>query len=87
MKYLSIVFMQGEEANEPLEILEKHGKRKCIDFLAQWDMGDCTTIRDDPGFGTSDNMYRLGHYILNANPRLSYIGLELEVKNNGERYK
>lgn len=39
-KFLSIVFIQNEEAEEPLEILEEHGKSTALQYLKQWDYGE-----------------------------------------------
>ena len=36
MKYSEIVFLQGEEATEALEILEKEGENVAFQYLLQW---------------------------------------------------
>jgi hypothetical protein len=38
-KYYEIVFMQGEEAEEPLKILEDKGESAAIEYLKDWDYG------------------------------------------------
>ena len=38
--YQQIVFVQGDEAIEPLSILEEHGQSALFDYCLQWDMGD-----------------------------------------------
>lgn len=39
MKYCRIVFLQGDEANEALEILDSDGAESVIEYLSQWDYG------------------------------------------------
>ncbi len=74
-KYQRIVFMQGEEADEPLAILEEHGTDAAIEFLAQWDMEPGEEF-DEPSSGTDDDVYECDSYRLSYNTRLGYIGLE-----------
>jgi hypothetical protein len=77
--YEDIVFAQGEDAIEPLEILAEKGRDAAIDFLAQWhDLGKHMT-REEPAAGTSDTVYEKDSYILTYNLRLGYIGLEYKV--------
>lgn len=42
VEYVSIVFMQGEEASEVLDIIEERGKDEGVEYLSQWDYGDET---------------------------------------------
>ena len=42
-RWVSVVFLQGEEADRPLRILGELGHVDAVDFLAQWDYGDETT--------------------------------------------
>lgn len=76
-KYASIVFMQGDEANEPLAILDEKGPKEAINFLAQWDFGTESEhdVRENIGNGTYDHIARFGDFILTWNRSLNYIGL------------
>jgi hypothetical protein len=74
--YQRIVFLQGEEADEPLAILDRDGEEAALDYLAQWDYGDAGEEFDEPASGTSDYVFESDHYRLSWNVRLGYIGLE-----------
>lgn len=75
--YHNIVFFQGEEADEPLQILDEKGVNKCLDFLAQWDYGSEMehSPEEIPPWGTSDYVIKKKEYIICYNLRLGYIGL------------
>jgi len=80
MKYEQIVFAQGEDANEPLKILDEQGTHAAIEYLLQWDNGDSADIRDQPSAGTRDTVVRIAGLILTFNTGIGYIGLEREIK-------
>lgn len=42
-KYVQIVFAQGDNATEPLSILDVQGVEAAIDYLSQWDNGILAT--------------------------------------------
>ena len=77
MKYKEIVFIQGEEAYEPLNIIEEEGEgQEILDYLLQWDFGEAeeqeTHIKP---WGTDDALFRTGNYVISYNNSLNYIGL------------
>ena len=75
-KFQEIVFIQGEEAEEPLEILDKHGESSALQYLKQWDYGENDgEIYDEIPAGSNDSTYREDCYIMNYNTSLGYIGL------------
>lgn len=77
--YQRIVFMQGEEADEPLRILDEQGEEAAIEFLAQWDMEPGEEF-SEPASGDSDDVYETDDgFRLSYNTRLGYIGLERVV--------
>ena len=39
-KFQEIVFIQGEEAEEPLNLLDNEGESAALQYLAQWDYGE-----------------------------------------------
>lgn len=83
-KFWTIVFMQGDEANEPLQILEDSGEDSAIEYLSQWDFGGesehCMSGSETEPWGSSDYVYEANGYILSYNTHFGYIGLTREVK-------
>lgn len=41
-RWMSVVFMQGEEADAVLDLIERSGPEAAIQHLSQWDYGDET---------------------------------------------
>ena len=82
-RWVSVVFLQGEEAERPMRILGELGHVDAVDFLAQWDYGDETTkaalengyVYDEPGQGTNDRVAISGDYALVINPHIGYVSL------------
>ena len=82
-QWITVVFLQGEDAERPLRILGELGDVDAVDYLAQWDYGDETTqaalengyVYDEPGAGTNDQVLTSGDYALVINPHLGYISL------------
>lgn len=80
MRYQRIVFMQGEEADEPLAILDNDGTEAAVEFLAQWDMEPGEEF-NEPASGDSDDVYETDDGLrLSWNTRLGYIGLERVIE-------
>lgn len=75
-RYQRIVFLQGEEADEALAILDNDGTEAAIDYLAQWDYGDAGETFDEPANGSDDDVFEDEHYRMSWNSRIGYIGLE-----------
>lgn len=79
-KYQRIVFCQGEDANEPLRILDEQGEEAAIEYLAQWDMDPPGELFDESSAGSDDDVFESDDgYILSYNTRLGYIGLERKL--------
>jgi hypothetical protein len=75
--YTRIVFMQGEDADEPLRILDEQGEGAAVEYLAQWDYGDAGEEFDEPSSGEDDDVYETDDgFRLSYNTRIGYIGLE-----------
>lgn len=82
-RWISVVFLQGDEADRPLRILGEMGHVDAVDYLAQWDYGDETTdaamenghVYDEPGEGTDDRVMHSGDYALVVNAQLGYVSL------------
>jgi len=82
--YESIVFMQGEEADEVLDILEEQGEEAAMDFLMQWDMGEGGEEYDTPPWGEADKLYEKGDYVMSYNTGLPAFGLTRIVEGSIE---
>ena len=94
-RYARIVFLQGEEADEVLDKLERweggnsvvyHGHTDetvaaAVEHLAQWDFGDESEhdVHDEPAAGPHDRTETVGDYVMSWNLGLSYVGLERKV--------
>lgn len=83
MKYQRIVFAQGDDAIEPLQILDNHGIQAVVDYLRQWDEQE-GEISELPSSGTSDYVYEIDGFRLSYNLRMGYIGLERIIGNDDE---
>ena len=74
--YYSIVFLQGEEAYEALDLLDREGEAAAMSHLTQWDFGgESEHSPTTHPWGTADATFRDGEYVLSYNTRLGYIGL------------
>ena len=74
-KYLNIIFLQGEDAEEVLEIIRDQGESAAMNYLKEWDMGDSCDESETHPAGRSDSSFIRGNYIMNYNDSLSYVGL------------
>lgn len=72
--YREIVFLQGSEADESIEILNNQGKEAAIQHLANYDCGE-GNIRESAPWGTSDQIFQTGQYIMAVNANIPYISL------------
>ena len=97
--YERIVFCQGDDAAEPVDLLYNrespdsivyHGPTAesiaaAFAYLGQWDYGEAGEESDTPSCGTADDTWVSddGQYLMSAHLGLGYIGLERIVK--GER--
>ena len=86
MKYSNIIFLQGEEANEVINILEKQGEQKAFDYLQQWNYGESpietNNNQDFTPWGTNDRLYKIDNYVMSYNLGIPYIGLtEINIKD------
>lgn len=83
LRWVSVVFLQGDEADRPLRILGELGYVDAVDYLDQWDYEDETTqaalengyLYDEPGAGTNDQVMISGDYALVVNPHVGYVSL------------
>ena len=73
-KYENIVFMQGDEAEEPLNILTSMGEHDALLYLIQWHDPGNHEIGEFPA-GSSDRIYEYDNYIMSYNLYIGYIGV------------
>ena len=74
--YEEIVFIEHEEAAEPLAILEEQGEEAAMNYLRQWDYGDHDgEIFDENPAGSGDHVYWKDGYVMSYNTYFQYIGL------------
>lgn len=88
MKYTNIVFLQGDDANTALNILEEKGHKAAFRHLLLWEHLDKGDIRKESSAGTADDIYKFqvkgGYkYIMAVNTDLNYIGLERVIEKKG----
>lgn len=82
-RWISVVFLQGSEADPVLEIIDRQGADAAIEYLAGWDMADETEdaalengyVYDAPPQTPTDRLATRDVYALTYNPNLGYVGL------------
>ena len=79
MQFVNIVFCQGDDSIEPLNIYNELGIDNAIEYLAQWDYGENDNVQNTLGSGTTDRIIERGDYILTLNLKYGYIGLTRKV--------
>lgn len=83
---MNVVFLQGTEADEVMELIDVEGVRAGIAHLARWDFGDETTgaafvngeVYDELPAGQWDRSFESDGYVLTYNPQMGYVGLVRE---------
>lgn len=83
-KYEDVVFLQGEEAYEPLRILNNDGEDAALNYLKQWHDYGHHMGSDELGHSNSDDVYKKDNYIMSWNNSLNYIGLQYEFEDTNE---
>jgi len=80
-KYENIVFLQGDNAYQPLEILDTKGKDAALEYLKQWHYKGEHMQDNKLGHGSGDQIYEKDGYIMSWNPSIGYIGLQYDLSN------
>jgi len=83
-QYENVVFLQGDEAYQPLEILDTKGPDAALEYLKQWHNPGQHEGMPTLGHGSSDKTYEKDGYILSWNPSLEYIGLAYDLSQMNE---
>lgn len=71
----NIVFMQGDDAREPLRLLNHESERAALDYLLQWDTSEGKEVTSGAPWGERDHAWGMGDLIVSYNSCLGYIGL------------
>ena len=82
-KYENVVSMQGDDAFQPLEILDSDGPEAALEYLKQWHYPGEHEGSNELGHGTSDEIFEKDGYIMSWNPRIGYIGLQYDLEHDG----
>ena len=85
-RWVNVVFLQGSEADEVLDLIDVEGVQAGIAHLAQWDFGDETTgaafmngeVYHELPAGQWDRSFEADGYVLTYNPQMGYVGLVRE---------
>lgn len=82
-RWVNVVFMQGEEADEVLDVIDADGPAAGLDHLKSWDYGDETTsaamengyVYDEPPSGPLEHKLRDGDYHLTYSHSFDHVAL------------
>lgn len=83
-RYEDVMFAQGEDANEPLDILNNQGEEAALKYLQQWHSPGTHMGSDKLGHGSGDQTYEKDGYIMAWNFPLNYIGLQYDLSGLDE---
>lgn len=78
-RYEDIIFLQGQEADETMDILNNDGRDAAMAHLMQWHYPGEHMGRNELPHGTQDKTYEKDGYIMAWNPHLPYIGLTYDT--------
>ena len=79
-----VIFLQGESADEALEIYSNEGAEGLLEFLEQWHYPGEHETATDLGHGSSDDVFHFGQYVVSVNTALNYCGLEFRAGMTGK---
>ena len=82
-RWVNLVFLQGDEADEVMRLIDRDGPDAAIEHLAHWDYGEETTdaamengyVYDAVPTGMLDTETVSGEYTLTSNPAMGHVGL------------
>lgn len=82
-RWVTVVFLQGEEADQVLDIIQTDGVDAAVEHLAHWDYGQETDsaaivngdVRDAIPAGVLDRTAESGEYTLTYNPFMGHVAL------------
>ena len=82
-RWISVVFLQGSETDEVLDLIDRDGADAAIEHLRNWDYGEEITdaalengyVYDEPPTGQLDRVITDGDYTLTYNPFMGHVNL------------
>jgi hypothetical protein len=84
-RWVSVIFLQGEQADKTLDLIDRSGPTAAIEYLQQWDFGDETTdaaltngyVYDRIPAGSTDRTLENDDspYALTYSPPFGYVSL------------
>lgn len=82
-RWLSVVFLQGAEADQVLDVIDRDGTDAAIEHLKGWDFGEETTeaalengyVYDDPPTGALDRIVTAADYTLTYDHAHGHVAL------------
>ena len=82
-RWVSVVFLQGSEADEVLDMIDRGGPDTALEYLKNWDYGDETTqaalengyVYDLPPTGPLEQEVRSGNYDITFSHSFGHVGL------------
>lgn len=83
-KYEDVVFLQGQDAEEPLQILYNDGQDAALEYLKSWHMLGSHMGSPNLGHGSDDKTYDKDGYHMAWNSRIGYIGLQYDLNYNAD---
>ena len=81
-RFVSIVFLQGEDAQPVLDLYRQCDIQGAINYMKQWDQGDYGETMEELGYGSSDSIYEDGDYTAAFNIAMDYCSLDLKMIEN-----
>ncbi len=83
VQYGDIIFLQNSDSFDGFKGgatgFFNAGDIKKLNYLAQWDYGDVSEVRDKIPAGSSDTVFKYGKYVLIYNRGLGYAGLSVII--------
>lgn len=85
-RYEQVVFLDSDDDYDEFEeILIDEGEVAALEHLKQWHYPGEHDTRDEPGYGSSDQVYDTDDgYIMSWNTGLSYASLEYDTEADDE---
>ena len=80
-RYEDVVFVQGDEAEEPINILDEKGEDAALAYLIQWHNPGEHMGRNELSHGSNDRTYEKDGYIMSWNTHIPYIGLQYDTQH------
>lgn len=82
-RWIGVVFLQGEEADQTLDLIDRGGDEAGIEHLSMWDYGDETTnaafengdVHDTAPVYPGDRQAEAGDYAMTYNPQAGHVAL------------